>query len=109
MRYYTALVFIAVLIATNDASSDHGHRNLLQQTSRRPVRVAGDAVNTSGSRNQDGRIFDFASLGGAVAYLACLDAKQLQSIMRNSGWTRGVTSLGQKLDEDPDFVSFTEP
>jgi hypothetical protein len=105
MRFKLPVLCVAVLLARGVASGCHDSRNLLQQTSRRPVRVAGDALSSPDSRNRDGRIFDFASFGGAVAYLARLDAQQLQSIMRNSGWDRGVTSLGQKLDADRDFVS----
>jgi hypothetical protein len=55
--------------------------------------------------NTDGVIFDFAEYGGAAAYLASLETRQVDSLLLQAGWSGGARELAKKLDSDPELVS----
>jgi hypothetical protein len=104
MRRECIAICVFVLLA-GSAASRYNSRDAQQKRPTRPRGIAPEAPSEQSSRNKNGLYFSFTGFGGADAFLAQLDPRQLQSIMHNSGWTKGITNLAKQLDREADFVS----
>lgn len=94
------VMFCALLLGV--AGHSHHRRDLQGQVGN----SAAENKANNGKRNRnDGKMFDFSTVGGAASFLAKMDKDQLQRIMDKAGWSKGIGGLAKQLDEDLDFVS----
>lgn len=105
MRLQPIVVLIYLLMSCSIAAGSSHRRDQLQSSEPCTRRLARGPTRDPSSRNKDRTIFYFSSFGGAMSYLARLEPGKLSELMHTYGRDKGVRSLADQLDADPDFVS----
>lgn len=101
------VLYLAVIVAMALGAAAHRHnrRDLQGQGGNPTGNGIGKGANNGQRNRDDGKMFDFSTVGGAASFLAQMDSEKLQRVMEKAGWTKGIGGLAKQLTEDPDFVS----
>jgi hypothetical protein len=93
------LVLLMMLLGLVHVAGGQGVPDQLLQTW--PT-AAGGARPLATALNKDPVVSDFSVYGGAASYLASMEDRQVQGLLRQAGWSKA--ELVKKLDSDPELV-----